>query len=165
MTASVLISILLAVLYTSIAAARKKTVPDSLSAMVYTFGTAGRWTWIIWLWACTITLTPALMDAVPEPFKIVGFITVVLLLFTGAMPLVAGEKNTAHYVLAILAGITSQVAVAITSPWCLVLWGAFAAAILWAWHRGGVPKCCENKGIFIIETICWLTTIGSIIIH
>lgn len=167
MTAILTISILLAVLYTGIAIWRKKSLPHSISAIVYDFSRGWQWCWTAWLSLVAITIAPGLIDATPEPFKFVAFATCACLLFTAAVPLVRGTRNTTHAVLAYAAGILSQVCVAITSPLWLLGWTAFAAIIIRATTSKDkeLPEWLQGKGTFIIETICWATTIGSIIIH
>ena len=145
MTTLLIISILLAVLYTGIAIWRKSSLPHSISAIVYDFSRGWQWCWTTWLSLVAITIAPGLIEATPEPFKFVAFATCACLLFTAAVPLVRGTRNTAHAVLAYAAGILSQVCVAIDSPFWLLAWAGFATFIIW--------------------TVCGLTTIGSIIIH
>ncbi len=166
MTTLIIISILLAVLFVGIASWRQKELPASISAMVYTFGKKGQWTWTIWMWAIAGTLTPPMIEAAPENFKFIAFITCALLLFTGTMPLIRGEKNTMHYIVAALAGVFSQIFVATTCQWWLLPWTGVLGFFIWlTLKEEDPPKYLVGKGTFIIETVCWLTTIGTVIIH
>lgn len=166
MATILIIHILLAVLYTGIAIWRKKSLPHSISAIVYDFSRGWQWCWTVWLSLLAITIAPGLIEATPEPFKFLAFATCACLLFTAAVPLVRGTRNTAHAVLAYAAGILSQICVAIDSPFWLLAWAGFATFIIWAvCGKKDIPEWIQGKGTFIIETICWLTTIGSIIIH
>ena len=148
-------SIVLAVLFVGTATALKKQIPESVSAMVYAF--PFKWLWTIWLWAVTILITPSLLDAMPEDWKFLGFLTVACLMFVGAMPLFDKENNSLHNIFGFSAGILSQVCVALISPWWLTLW--FSYVLLTA----GIWRWTEGKGVFFMECICYLTLVGALI--
>lgn len=158
MMAMIIISIVLAVLFIGTAIALKKQVPESISSLEYVYP-HGLWT--IWLWCVTILITPSLMDAIQEDWKFLGFLTVVCLMFVGAMPLIPTESNKVHNILGVTAGILSQLCVLIINPQWLWLWAVWAVVFViktldkslseWKWS------------VFLAETVCFTSLIGSII--
>lgn len=157
----VLISILVAVAYLAVATWKDGALPDSISAMVYSFGKAGRWTWTLWLWTVTFLFTPALLDALEgNPFQFIGFFTVASLMFCGAMPLIAGEKNTLHYVTAIIGAVLSQVCVLMICPLVLLLWFSLVGLFF---AKDAIQQLA-GKGVLVMEILCWLTTMLALII-
>lgn len=165
-----LLSILLVVLYVGIAIWRKRELPVSVSAMVYDLKGGWRWLWSVWLWAVTICLAPALLSAMESsPLTVLGFATLVSLMFTGMFPLFDESHIRWHNALGILGGILSQVCVYIICPWFLLLWlvmiiliaGAFCA---FSDNEGGY-RFIDGKGVFIAEAICWLTLTGALFIY
>lgn len=99
----------------------QKRIPVSMSSLCYTFKGAWRWLWSLWIWTTMILLAFDLIPAMPENCQAFAFATCACLLFVGAMPLFNIEKNTAHNVFGIGAGVFSQVCVMIMAP--QVLWG------------------------------------------
>lgn len=99
----------------------QKRIPVSMSSLCYTFKGGWRWLWSLWIWTTMILLAFDLIPAMPENCQVFAFATCACLLFVGAMPLFNIEKNTAHNVFGIGAGVFSQVCVMIMAP--QVLWG------------------------------------------
>ena len=79
-------------------------IPDSISAMVYDMKYP--WMWTIFIWVLTFI---GLFNMLPcnELYESIAFLSCGCLGLLGAAPLIKGEKNTAHYILAIIAGILS----------------------------------------------------------
>lgn len=163
-TAMLIFSILLVVSYVGTAIWSKGELPESVSAMVYDLPKAGQWLWTLWLFLVAFCIAPALLEAIPESWKFVGFFTVACLAFCAAMPLVKNEKNTAHYALAIAAGILSQICVAFISPWWLIAWPLYVAVISFPVFPWTVEKRISGKGVFLIECVCWLTLTACLIV-
>lgn len=159
-----IISAVLAVLYVGAAIWHGRKLPDSVSAMVYLLPRAGQWLWTLWLWAVAFLILPSLMEAMPESWTCVGFLTIAGLLFSGAMPLVKNEANTLHYVFAIAAGILSQVCVLLINPEWFGAWMLFlflmGSPYVQPW--GELGKTMKGKGVFTAECVCWLTLTGSL---
>lgn len=157
--------IVVTVAYSVAAITKAKKLPDSISAMVYAFGKAGRWTWTAWIFLCAFLIMPPLIEAMPDNVRFLAFFMAASLAFCGAMPLMMNEKNTGHYVCGILAGIFSQICVAIICHWCL-LWWLLLLIIPFCdkkWYLPGLPMWMINSRLFIIESICWLTTISALL--
>lgn len=154
-----LVSILLAVLYTGAAIWVGRKLPDSISAMVYTFSARWRWLWTIWLWSVTMLICIPLIEVLPIHHKFVGFACISSLMFTGAMPLVKDDRNTAHYIFSISGGILSQLCVAYICPIWLIAW---LPIIMIAFRDSAIPDWLVGKGTFLSEIICYVTIVGAL---
>lgn len=168
-TTAILIAaaILLTVLYTGIASWRHGELPESISALVYNLPRGWQFVWTCWLWAAAFLTLPGLLEATPEPFKGLAFLTCVLLAFTGATPLVAGSRNQTHYALAISAGVASQICVAAINWHWLIAWAIPVILHGMATTPGArkIPRWLEGKGVTVVEFICSATTWGAAITH
>lgn len=162
-----LISILLVVLYTSTAIGIKRELPVSISSMVYTISSnIWRYIWQIWLALSTICLTPKLFECTENSsFQFIAFLTVACLIFVSALPLIEKDKNTIHNVLGITGGILSQICVLIICPWWLILWPIILFAYYKLHNKDFYKKYIEGKEVFVSEVICYLTLVGSLILH
>lgn len=161
-----IISFLLAVALPAAAIWRTKEVPKSISSLVYLFSGNRRWLWTLWLWAVAFTLAPSLIDALSETWQFVGFLTILCLVATGAMPLFVKEKRKWHNVFGISAGVLSQVCVLIAFPWWLLLWLVYMQFVMGAFAsfndtKGG-PVFLDRKGVLVAEAISALTTYFSL---
>ena len=76
------------------------------------------------------------------------------------MPLIRNNPNTAHSVLAIVAGVLSQLCVLIISPYWLLLWFSLIYFLF-----APLPKWLNGKGIFVLEVYCYTTLIAAILCH
>lgn len=143
----------------------RRELPESVSAMVYDLPKAGQWLWIVWLWASTYTLTPALFEVMPEEWGVLAHAFSTSMLFIGAMPLMKDSKNRAHYALSIAAGIFSQLCVLIIDAQWLVTWLLFPFLLgsIFVQPQGWLAKAVNHKGVLIAEKICYIALIGSLI--
>ena len=162
-------AILLVVLYAGITIWGLKGLPDSISAMVYVLPRQGQWLWIVWMWVVSLCVCIPMIGALPDAWKILGFVTLGCLCFCGVMPISSSTTNKKwHDALGIAGGILSQVCVAIISPWWLSVW------VLWPFLMGStviqpvdgdMRKLFKGKGVFVAEVICLLTAAGALIEH
>ena len=169
MATSVLISVLLSALGVGLATWKKRELPDSLSALVYDLPTKQQWLWTLWMWAMAVTVGIPLIDCMDgSMFQFLAFMTMVSMVFCGAIPIVKNERNTVHYGLAIVAGVSSQLCVVIIEPlWLLVLpvvlaFVAVAALVQkpwaeWLWQR------INGKGIMLSEAVCAMSLFGCLL--
>ena len=154
--------ILVTVTYVVAATIKEKALPESISAIVYTFGNAGRWLWTLFIFICAFLLAPPLIEALAEPYQSIGFITAASLAFCGAMPLVMNEPNTGHYISGIIAGAFSQIAIMFFCwPDCLLIWGVFAMPII----PLATTDSFKRSYVFYIEAFCWCSTMTALLIH
>ena len=158
-------SILLVALYVGVTIWRKKELPPSISEMVFDLPTMWQWVWTAWLAIVDIFAAPALFEAMPENWQFVGFFFIGCLLFVAAMPLVRKSRNKAHEILAIAAGIFSQLCVGIICPWFFLMWVVFAIIPFFdkKWYMPGLPMWMIRSRLFLVEAVCAITLYGSVI--
>ena len=161
-TAMLILSLLLVVSYVGAAIWRSGMLPESVSAMVFDLPRKGQWLWTAWLALVALTLAPSLFEAVPENWGITAHVFVTSILFVAVMPLIKGEKNTAHNVLGIVGGIFSQVCVCLVCAWWLLVWMLMAALVAAAFDALYVPKVADGKWVFIAESLCAVSLYGSL---
>lgn len=158
-----IISCLMVVLYVGITVWRMRELPDSVSAMVYGLKPKWQWLWIVWMWGVAFTLAPALIAAMPDRWRFVGFLFIGSLVFCGGMPLTANEPNRGHYAFAIAAGIFSQLCVLILCPWWLMVWLGYVPLFIDSYIAPlYVTRWYDNKGVTVAEALCWVSLIGGV---
>ena len=109
-----------------------------------------------------LTFAPAIEILDHSDLGFVGFLTMAMIAFVAVWPLFDKDHRKAHYVLGVLAGIMSQVCVAIVSPWWLVTWMLYVALILLSsYTQYKWLDYTYGKGVFIIEMTCYLTQTGA----
>lgn len=164
-----ILSILLVVLYVGATIWRKRELPESVSAMVFDLRKAWRWLWQAWLAAVMFLFAPMLFEIIPEEWGAVAHAFCTSLLFIAVLPLVRSEPNRPHYVLSVVAGVTSQMCVLLICPWWLFVWAVMVSLCGWCLaSQHGYCKmvhCLSGKGIFVIEVLCWLSLMGALVIH
>ena len=169
MTALVIISLLLAVAFVVLVVWSNRELPDSISALVYSLPKGQQWLWTLWLWAASLLVCIPLIDALPDAWRFLSFLTLAYLGFTGAMPIIYEQQRTAHNILGTSAGILSQLCVAIISPWWLLLWLLFAGMVAArafpdvAWCDR-LTRYTLGKEVFVAEAICALAVYGALIV-
>lgn len=157
MVVLLIVSFLLVVLFVGTAIWKESVIPDSVSAIVYNLPKHKRFLWTLWMWAVSLTVGMPLMEAMPETWKFLSFLTLACLMFCGAMPLLNGERNTLHNVLGVAAGILSQVCVLIIEPSCILIWvlmGMYAVAV---WNENGEKTWLSGKQVLVSEICCFLS--------
>lgn len=157
-----ILSIVMAVAYVAAVIIRDKTLPDSVSALVYALP-KGRWRWLwsAWLALVTLLMAPALTAAMSATWwmSLLSDATIICLAMTAALPLLPGYHNRLHNAIGILAGILTQVCVWFICPWYLMLWLLFVILLVlhdfpdvsWA---AKVADKTSGKGVFLLEAVC-----------
>ena len=161
-----LLSLLVAVLYVGIATIKARELPASVSALVYNLPKGGwRWLWTIWLWTVTMLLTPSLIESMPDGLQVVAFLTLMCLLFVGAMPLGMDASNNTHYILGIAGGVLSQVCVLLLNPWWLLVWSGWLCLFgtLCLLPDSRFAKAMYGKGVFCLEVFCVISIYGALL--
>ena len=144
----VLIAIAVIVLYTGAMIYRSREIPASISATVFQLSRKGQWVFTIVMWLVGFLLLPVLLEKVSEKTQFLAFLMVAGIGFVGAAPLVLKEKNTVHYVSAAIAGISSQLLVALNQPLLLLTWVLYVGYTL-------VAKDV-SRNLFWVEFLCML---------
>lgn len=124
-------------------------IPESISSTVFKLKKKLVWVFPVVMWVVGFLLMPPLMEKVSDSTRVLAFFMVAGILFVGASPLVAKEKNTIHYVCAAVAGIASQLLVALNQPLFLMMWFPYIGYTLLA--KDG------SKNFFWVEVSCMLT--------
>ena len=126
-----------------------RKIPESISQTVFLLPRKGQWVFTIVMWMVGFMLMPVLMENVSEQTQFIAFLMIGGVCFVGAAPLVLKEKNTIHYVCAAVAGIASQLLVALNHPLLLLSWFLYIGYTL-------VAKDV-SKNLFWVEVSCMLT--------
>lgn len=136
-------------------------IPKSISSLVYELPKNRRWVWSLSVWVVALTLMPLMLDASAGSSwrELVAFLTCGLGVGVGCVPLMKGERNTGHYVLAAIVGVLSQVWVVLSGD--STLQGVFVAAwccygmlfiFFWKWW------------CLVAEIVCLATVVVSLVV-
>lgn len=157
MNSLVVIAITVIALYVGAMIYTGRQIPESISQTVFVLPRKGQWLFTVVMWVVGFLLMPVLMEKVSEQTQFIAFLMVSGILFVGASPLVLKEKNTIHYVFAAVAGIASQLLVALNKPLLLLLWFLYIGYTLLA--KDG------SKNLFWVEVSCMLTVFAFCLTH
>lgn len=156
-----IISAMLTIFYVGIAAWRRKSLPNSISAMVFHLPTRWKWVWTAWLALVTTFIAPPLIEVMPPAyFSLAAYSCIICLAMTAAMPLMPGN-NDAHCCLAIAAGVLSQICVAFINYYWLLTWLLFLGVCIYSTKKNN-QTILDGKGVLLVEAVCWLSLTGSI---
>lgn len=162
MVTLIIISLILVVLFVGATIYHTHTIPDSVSAMVYSLPTSGRYLWTIWIWTVSMLLMPVLMEKLGSYWQFLGFLWCASMAFCGALPLVRNEKNTAHNALGIAAGVISQACVLVLCPWWLFAWVILLVFVLSDKFRD-LTSMWYGKSCLVAEGICYISLVGALL--
>ena len=102
---------------------KDKKIPQSISATVYSLDKKSKWLYTIVILSAAFLIAPYLFEITSAiGIEMVAYFTLVGILGVGVCPLIYGEKNTLHYVCAILMGASSQVISYLLCPYTMFLW-------------------------------------------
>lgn len=149
MNSLVFIAIFAIVAYVVAMVIKNKEIPESISSTVFNLDKKWKWVFSAVMWIVGFLLMPPLMEKVSDSTRFIAFFMVAGILFVGASPLVAKEKNTLHYVCAAVAGIASQLLVALNQPLLLLIWFLYIGYTLAA--KDG------SRNFFWVEVSCMLS--------
>ena len=119
---SCLIGFIIVFIYCLIITVKDKQMPNSVSQMVYSLSVKWKWTFSAVLTMVAFMIVPQLISVAADDYTYLSFLPVTGILGVAVDPLVKGEKNTLHYVSAVIMGISSQVLVYTISPQLLLMW-------------------------------------------
>lgn len=119
---SCLIGFIIVFIYCLIITVKDKQMPNSVSQMVYSLSVKWKWTFSAVLTMVAFMIVPQLISVAADDYTYLSFLSVTGILGVAVDPLVKGEKNTLHYVSAVIMGISSQVLVYTISPQLLLMW-------------------------------------------
>jgi hypothetical protein len=102
---------------------KDKSIPESISATVYSLDSRNRWIYTIVVFIAAFLIAPHLFEITSViGIEYVAYLTILGMLGTGADPLVHGDKNIVHYCSAVLMGGASQSIVFMLCPFAMMLW-------------------------------------------
>ena len=156
-----ILSLVLVISVMGIAIVRERSLPESISAIVYIF--KHKWLWTIWLWlVALLTLIPCIEILSRIGMEFLGFGTMACLMFCGAMPLFDKDNIKWHWITGIAGCILSQLCVYFIFPDWLMLWGIFAFLAGSKYIQPeGFGKPFLGKGVFLAESTCYLSLMGA----
>ena len=149
MNSLVFIAMFAIVAYVVAMVIKNKEIPESISSTVFNLDKKWKWVFSAVMWIVGFLLMPPLMEKLSDSTRFIAFFMVAGILFVGASPLVAKEKNTLHYVCAAVAGIASQLLVALNQPLLLLIWFLYIGYTLAA--KDG------SRNFFWVEVSCMLS--------
>lgn len=149
MNSLVFIAMFAIVAYVVAMVIKNKEIPESISSTVFNLDKKWKWVFSAVMWIVGFLLMPPLMEKVSDSTRFLAFFMVSGIMGVGASPLVAKERNTFHYVCAAVAGITSQLLVALNQPLVLLLWFLYIGYTLLEKE--------SSKNFFWVEVSCMLT--------
>lgn len=149
MNTLVVISMIAITAYVVVMVIKEKEIPESISSTVFKLKKKEAWVFSAVMWLVGFLLMPPLMEKVSDSTRFIAFFMVAGILFVGASPLVAKEKNTIHYVCAAVSGVASQLLVALNQPMFLLMWFPYIGYTLVA--KDG------SRNFFWVEVTCMLT--------
>lgn len=168
-TSMLIASIVLVVGYIGGYVIKNKTLPSSISAMVYDLEGGWRYLWQCWFGLVTIGVAPSLFEATKDSnFQFLAFLAIGCLMAVSAIPLVKKEKNKAHCVFAICGGVLTQICVAMICPWWLLIWLPMVLLVC-CFYFGAFNvdnkffSFIEGKGILLAELACTISLVGSLV--
>lgn len=161
MTIMLCISLVLAVSFVVIAMMRLKSIPESISALVYVF--RWKWLWTLWLWlVALLTLIPCIEILSRIDMEFLGFGTLACLMFCGAVPLFMKDNVVMHWVCGVSGCILSQICVwFIGYGW---LWAWLVWVVIFIYETMGLKSWSEWKTkAFWAEAVCYISLEGSLL--
>ena len=136
-------------------------VPDSISQSYYSL----KWNplFTIVIWTTTALITPPLMESA-ESTQIVPFLGIFGLFLVGAAPRVRDYDRVIHIIGACMAGIFSQLWIALYgNPWTLLM--LFLPVGLMIWYGLDEEETMESVNfVFWTEITCYLSVYYNLIL-
>lgn len=131
---NIIIAITILATYTLCLCVANKQIPSSLSASVFWLPPSGSWLWTVAIGAVAYLTMPALILKTPESYQFLGFISCAALAVVAVCPLIRDKGDMSYKVhtgAAIVCAVCSQIIVAISCWWLLLLWIPWIIAFVW----------------------------------
>lgn len=156
-----LISLFLVAAYTTAVCIKGHGVPSSISATFYAldhklwFGAT--------MWLTAGLLMPAILEMTPESYQFTAFLACAGMMLVGAAPnFREGIERSIHVAGAILCLVFSQVWVALTCPWFLLVWIVYViyTVVMMARHvtDRALSDFLRTKPMFWVEVTALVVT-------
>ena len=121
-----IIALLLALAVVVYASARSRALPESISDIAYIIP---HWAFSVWIVAVGFALLPAMLDALPDEWRWVGFLSVAGLFCVASSAYYKTEAAALHYTGGCLCALCATAVVAMLCPKLLLLWAVYVAAM------------------------------------
>lgn len=167
MTVLTIISTLLIVAYTASVCIKCKGIPYSISETYYRISHKFWFGITMVLTACL--LMPAILEVTPDSYQFTAFLACVGMIMTGAAPhFKEGTEKKVHTVGAVLCLLFSQVWVALTFPWMLLVWIGYLVYTVWEmkkhWNGNFISAFLLTKPMFWVEITALVATYVTLFI-
>lgn len=117
----IIISALLIAAYTVAVCLNERSIPSSISATFYTL--EQKWWFCVTMVATAFLLLPSILEVTPDSYQFTAFLACAGMIATGVAPhFKEGIEKRVHTTGAVLCLVLSQVWVALTCPWILLVW-------------------------------------------
>lgn len=166
-TVLVILSALCIAAYTAAVCIKFKGVPSSISA---TFYKLEHKVWFgVTMWLTAGLLMPAILEVTPESYQFTAFLACTGMFLVGVAPnFREGLDRKVHKAGAVMCIAFSQVWVALTCPWMLLVWLAYLAYTAWAmkkqWNGKFKESLMATNPLFWVEVSALLTTYLTLLI-
>lgn len=131
-----------------------RSVPDSISAMVYGLPRRLQWLWSAWLIAVGLLLLIPMWERLEDRLCCFAFLAFMFLTGAALTPLVNRETSDWHDWFGVSTGLMYQCVVAIINPVCLLLWASYLAALPLPFMRSRLvlvsELCCAMSLYFAL---------------
>ena len=132
-----------------------KTLPKSISAMVYDFPRKLQWLWSAWLIVVGGLLVVPMMEALDDRLCCFGFLTFAFLVGAAVTPLVNRETSDWHDWFGVAAGLMSQCVAAILDPDWMLAWVLYPICLPFTYMR--------ERLVLVSEVCCAITLYGVLL--
>lgn len=143
----IILSMAVILTYVGVMVYKTKEIPYSISDTYYSLEHK---LWFGFTMAATaLLLMPAILSATPESYQFTAFLMCGALLFVGTAPnFKAGMDRPVHIAATVIAALNSQIWVALTCPWLLIVW------IAWILYVGVRLKQVWNGDLWYSFVLC-----------
>lgn len=155
MTTLVYISLLMAVTGVFAACVYGRSVPRSVSAMVYSYPRKMAWLWSAWLVTVAALLLPVMLEQLEDILCVFGFLTFAFTAGAAVTPLFNRETSEWHDWFGICAGLMSQAVVTILAADWLFAWLLFPAFLPFTYMR--------SRLVLVSELCCAISLYGCLL--
>lgn len=134
-----------------------RTIPKSVSAMVYGFPRRLQWLWSVWLIAVGALLWIPLMERLDDRLCALGFLAFAFLVGAAVTPLTNRDTSDWHDLFGVASGSMYTACTAVINPYCLAAWALYVAALPFPYMRSRLvlvsEVCCAASlyGVLIID--------------
>lgn len=163
----IILSVLCIAAYTAAVCIKCKGIPYSISETY--FKLEHKFWFGATMWLTAGLLMPAILEVTPGSYQFTAFIACAGAMVVGSAPNIREElESKVHLGGAIACVSCSQLWVALTCPWVLLVWIAYLAYTAWSmkknWRGGLYTSFLLTKPMFWVEVVALSTTYVTLLI-